>query len=187
MAGEWVFDNVVFNYFIFFMKRFDISNLNFGNKIPTIVLRPHYKQFFIDQLVFIVLAVAFIVGGFFIGEYGWIAYLAAGVVVVYLSYQILYLARMEYIITAEQLLFVHGVAVQSTDYMELYRIVDYQQTRSFMQQMMGLKTIKVFSGDKNMPVLDIIGIRYHWDIVSQIRERVEINKARKGVYEITNR
>ena len=106
---------------------------------------------------------------------------------IYLCYQILYLARMEYIITAEQLLFVHGVAVQSTDYMELYRIVDYQQTRSFLQQMMGLKTIKVFSGDKNMPILDIIGIRYHWDIVSQIRERVEFNKARKGVYELTNR
>ena len=94
---------------------------------------------------------------------------------------------MEYIITAEQLLFVHGVAVQSTDYMELYRIVDYQQTRSVLQQIFGIKTITIFSGDKNMPELNIIGIREHWDVVSQIRERVEFNKRRKGVYEITNR
>lgn len=169
------------------MKRFDISNLNFGNKIPTLVLRPHYKQFFIDQLPFILLALACIAAGLFMDEYGWVPLIAAGVVAVYLSYQVMYLARMEYIITDEQLLFVHGVAVQSTDYMELYRIVDYQQTRNFLQQVMGLKTIKVFSGDKNMPVLDIIGIRCHWDVVAQIRERVEFNKARKGVYEITNR
>lgn len=169
------------------MDQFSVVSGNFIRNIPTIVLRPHYKQFFIDQLPFILLALVFAVGGFFFGSWGWILLLAAGVVVIYLCYQILYLARMEYIITAEQLLFVHGVAVQSTDYMELYRIVDYQQTRSFLQQMVGLKTIKVFSGDKNMPVLDIIGIRYHWDIVSQIRERVEFNKQRKGVYELTNR
>ena len=169
------------------MKRFDISNLNFGNKIPTIVLRPHYKQFVIDQLPFILLAVAALTAGLFMDSYGWICFLVGGMVMMYLTYQIVYLLRMEYIITPEQLLFVHGVVVQATDYMELYRIIDYQQTRSFMQQMMGLKTIKVYSQDKNMPVLDIIGIRDHWDIVAQIRERVEFNKRNKGVYEITNR
>ena len=169
------------------MNRVYIPQGGIVNSIPTIVLRPHYKQFFIDQLPFILLAIAAMVGGFLMDEYGWVLYAAAGGVVLYLSYQILYLARMEYIITAEQLLFVHGVAVQSTDYMELYRIVDYQQTRSVLQQIFGIKTITIFSGDKNMPELDIIGIREHWDVVSQIRERVEFNKRRKGIYEITNR
>ena len=40
--------------------------------------------------------------------------------------------------------------------------------------------------DRNSPKLDLIGIRCGNDIVAIIRERVEINKRKKGIYEITN-
>ena len=71
--------------------------------------------------------------------------------------------------------------------MELYRVVDYQQNRSLLQQLLGLKTVTILSGDRNMRRLDIIGVCEDENIVGEIRKRVEYNKRMKSIYEITNR
>lgn len=105
----------------------------------------------------------------------------------YLVYQFFYLLRMKYVITEEQLIFLHGVFQHSTDYMELYRVVDYQQNRTLLQQILGLKTVTILSGDRNMSRLDIIGVLEDENVVSEIRQRVEYNKRMKSIYEITNR
>jgi hypothetical protein len=47
--------------------------------------------------------------------------------------------------------------------------------------------VTIYSGDRTTPHLDIIGVPVKIDLVAIIRERVEYNKQRKGVYEITNR
>jgi len=70
--------------------------------------------------------------------------------------------------------------------MELYRIVDFQEHQSLLQQICGLKTVRILSMDRNTPRLDLIGVRCGNGIVAIIRERVEINKRKKGIYEITN-
>jgi len=70
--------------------------------------------------------------------------------------------------------------------MELYRIVDFEEYQSLPQQLCGLKTVRILSTDRNTPRLDLIGIRRGDDIVPLIRERVELNKQKKGIYEITN-
>ena len=94
---------------------------------------------------------------------------------------------MEYIITDEQLIFKHGIICHSTEYMELYRVIDYQQQQSLMQQIWHLKTVTILSGDRTMPELKMIGLKENVQIVDEIRIRVEYNKKRRGVYEITNR
>ena len=99
----------------------------------------------------------------------------------------LYISRIQYIVTEEQIMYLHGILSHQTDYMELYRVVDYQQNRTFMQQLTRLKTITIMSGDRNMPVLNIIGVREDEDLVQEIRRRVEFNKKQKSIYEITNR
>ena len=70
--------------------------------------------------------------------------------------------------------------------MELYRIVDFREHQSLLQQLFGLKTVSILSMDRSTPRLDIIGVRSCNDIVPLIRERVEYNKKRKGIYELTN-
>ena len=55
-----------------------------------------------------------------------------------------------------------------------------------LQQLCGLKTVSIFSMDRNTPRLDLTGIRRRDDIVTLVRERVEYNKRKKGIYEITN-
>lgn len=104
-----------------------------------------------------------------------------------LLYRFIYLRRTEYLISSEQIIYRHGVFTRSCDYMELYRVVDFQEHRSFLQQLSGLKTVSVYSGDRMTPKLYICGVEYRMDLVGHIRERVETNKRRKGIYEITNR
>ena len=80
----------------------------------------------------------------------------------------------------------HGVMSLRRDYVEMYRIVDYDETRSVMERLFGIKTVTVYSGDRTAPELKIRGVKDSLDLVSAIRERVEYNKQRKGVREITN-
>lgn len=157
-------------------------------KFNPLSLRPHWLQFTINQLDWVMLClIAFAVYfnfDFFLVE----AFLFIGMaILLYLFYQVVYLARMEYIVTSDQIIFLHGVISHSTDYMELYRVIDYQQHRSLMQQLTGLKTVVIYSGDRNMPVMEIIGMKEKVDVVAEIRRRVEYNKQVKHIYEITNR
>lgn len=152
-------------------------------------LRPHWAQFTINQLHWLILClITFTI--YFFSHYAILQTLSLciGIVLVfYLAFQIMYLARMEYIVTSDQIIFLHGVISHSTDYMELYRVIDYQQHRSLMQQLTGLKTVVIYSGDRNTPVMQLIGMKEKDDVVKEIRRRVEYNKQLKHIYEITNR
>ena len=75
----------------------------------------------------------------------------------------------------------------SVNYMELYRVVDFAEHQTLIQQLCGLKSVTVLSMDRTTPKLEMTGISNSYDVVSVIRTRVETNKRRKGVYEITNR
>ncbi len=156
-------------------------------RFQSIVLQPHRIQFVIDELPsIIVCAAGWIYGGMegrpFTAFAVWVAVLLSLV----LLYRLIYLRRTRYYIGSEQIISKHGVLSRKTDYMEQYRIVDFVEHQSFMQQLCGLKTVRIFSTDRNTPQLDLVGIRHNLDVVRLIRERVEYNKLKKGIYEITN-
>ena len=155
-------------------------------RFQSIVLQPHRIQFVIDELpAIIVCAAGWIYGGMegrpFTAFAVWVAVLLS-----LLLYRLIYLRRTRYYIGSEQIISKHGVLSRKTDYMEQYRIVDFVEHQSFMQQLCGLKTVRIFSTDRNTPRLDLVGIRRNLDVVRLIRERVEYNKRKKGIYEITN-
>ena len=154
----------------------------------TIQLRPRTVQFFIDNLPLLILdlcgyACAGMDGMPFMGLLLWLS-IAVSLV---LTYRFIYLKRMVYRITGEQLIYEHGVIIRSSDYVELYRVVDFAEQSNLLQQLCGVKTVSVHSGDRTTPRLDIIGVGINDNLVSVIRGRVELNKRRKGIYEITNR
>ena len=64
--------------------------------------------------------------------------------------------------------------------MELYRVIDYQQHRSLMQQLTGLKTVIIYSGDRNTPVMELVGMKEKDDVVGEIRRRVEYKQTVKA-------
>lgn len=156
-------------------------------RFQSIVLQPHRIQFVIDELpAIIVCAAGWIYGGMEGRPFTAFAVWGAVLLSLVLLYRLIYLHRTRYYIGSEQIISKHGVLSRKTDYMEQYRIVDFVEHQSFMQQLCGLKTVRIFSTDRNTPQLDLVGIRRNLDVVRLIRERVEYNKLKKGIYEITN-
>lgn len=153
-----------------------------------ITLRPSVWQFFINELPMLLLCIcAFAVGGLPYPEIGKFALTAGGILSLCLLYRFIYLRNIRYHIGSEQIICEHGVFQRSVNYMELYRVVDFAEHQTLMQQICGLKSVTIFSMDRSTPRLELTGMANKQDIVSHIRQRVEINKRRKGVYEITNR
>ena len=154
----------------------------------TIRLKPHWKQFLEAHLPLCLLAgIIYTIAGFFEIRDNIMMEVLTFAFICYLFYKAVYWNSMEYVITDEELIFSHGVFGNSTDYMELYRIVDYQECRTFLQQLLRIKTVIIFSGDRNMPELQLLGVKENDNVIQYIRIRVEYNKRRKGIYEITNR
>lgn len=119
---------------------------------------------------------------------GWAGYaLGIGIFLVfYLFYRYVYITRMVYVITEEQLKYEYGVFTCQRGFIELYRVVDYSEHRSLIQMLLGLKTVTLYSGDRTTSRLDLMGIKNDEDLISEIRARVEFNKRRRNIHEFTN-
>lgn len=151
------------------------------------VFIPHTGQFVIDELPTLVLCCAGLVYGGMDGmPFTALAVPLSLLLFLLLLYRFICIRHIRYRVGAEQLVCEQGIIRRKVDYMELYRIVDFSEHQSLLQQLCGLKTVSIFSTDRNTPRLDLIGIRHKEDIVTLIRERVEYNKQKKGIYEITN-
>ena len=153
-----------------------------------ITLRPHWGQYIISQgFMFLVSLVLFLVAGHEAITFKMPFLILGSVTTLMMFYGCLYLSKLQFIVSSEQLIIQHGIFHRTSDYIELYRIVDFCEQRCIMEQLFGLKTISIYSGDRTNPKLDIYGVQEKLDVVGIIRERVEYNKQRRGVYEITNR
>lgn len=128
-----------------------------------------------------------LIGGFPGCAYSTVLFVSGLLFSLCLLYRFIYMRSIRYYIGNEQIICEHGVFQRSVSYMELYRVVDFAERRTLMQQICGLKSVTVFSMDRSTPRLELTGMANKPDIVSLIRRRVEINKRRKGIYEITNR
>lgn len=152
-----------------------------------VTIRPHGMQFVIDELPLIAMSTAGLVyGGMEAVPLNGMAAAVSLLLILVLVYRLVYLRLIRYRIGGEQLVSEHGVLFRKIDYMELYRIVDFQEHQNLLQQLCGLKTVIILSMDRNTPRLELTGIRRKDNIVPLIRERVEYNKRNKGIYEITN-
>ena len=154
----------------------------------TLVFRPRIRQYFANDLVITVVCVAGLaaagIDGVFMGNILlWMSLSIAAC----LMYRFLYLRSMKFIITDEQFIYEHGVFRRTRDFMELYRVVDFREESSLSQQIFGLKTIQIYSGDRSTPRLDMVGMDMRSNLIPVIRERVGASRKRNGIYEITNR
>lgn len=153
-----------------------------------ITLCPSIGQFFINELPMLGGCVALLlIGGLPDCEHRTLLLVTSLLFSLCLLYRFIYLRSIRYHIGSEQLICEHGVFQRSVNYMELYRVVDFAEHQTLMQQLCGLKSVTVLSMDRTTPKLDMTGISKSYDVVSLIRTKVEMNKRRKGVYEITNR
>lgn len=157
-------------------------NARFG----TITLRPSFLQWVTDKCGWITINII-----------GYCLYFdstlpTAGLLLMiamslHILYMLLYLRLMKFTVTDEQIIYNHGVFNRKSEFIELYRVIDFHEDVSFIQNLLDIKTVTVHSGDRTTPRLRIPGIPLGYPLVQTLRERVEYNKRRKGIYEITNR
>lgn len=154
----------------------------------TLVRKPSAWQFVVNDLPVIVLCVvSLVMAGMDDNPFGSLLFWVALTISICLVYRFLYLKRTIFQITSEQIIYEHGVFHRTRDYIELYRVVDYREDSNFVQQLFGIKTVKVFSGDHTTPCLNMMGMDRSDELIPTLRERVTYNRMRNGVYEITNR
>ncbi len=155
---------------------------------PNITIRPHWGEYVIENLPLLVIipcGVAVLVAYTF--PFKWALELLLLLLTLYLIYRHQYLTRIKFHIGSEQVMIQHGIFELRRNYLELYRVIDYDERQIVAERFFGIKTVSIYSGDRSTPRLDIIGVPADLDLVVAIRERVEYNKRRKGVYELSNR
>lgn len=152
----------------------------------TLLLRPQYLQWAIEKCPWIGINIIGYCLYFDIPLPGFSLILMVAMSL-HLIYMLVYMVMIKFTITDEMIIYEHGVFYRKRGYIELYRVVDFREDISFLQNIFGLKTVTVLSGDRTTPTLKIPGISLTYPLVPELRKRVEYNKRRKGIYEITNR
>jgi len=98
-----------------------------------------------------------------------------------------YVTTMKYHVGVEQLMYQRGLFSLRRDYIEMYRVVDFDESRSLLEIILGIKTVTVYACDRTTPYLRIIGVPKDTDFIETIRERCIRSRKQNGIYEITNR
>ncbi len=97
------------------------------------------------------------------------------------------LVNVKWLIEEETLCRTRGIFSKERDYIEMYRITDYRESQTFLQRLLGVKTVTIYSTDRSDTVTDIFGVSADLDLTGIIRKYVEKCKKEKRIYEITNR
>ena len=156
-----------------------------------IFIKPNYREFFAEQtgllLLFLITVVAMPLLSSFEGLYPQIAVSFCSLLLaILLIGRHITLTAVLWIINDNTLCRICDVFSRHTDYIELYRVVDYSESQTFWQKLWGVKTVSIVSTDKTDRTMLMYGISARRDIVQEIRERVENCKKQRRIYEITN-
>ena len=95
---------------------------SYDNKssFTTLVVTPSWKQFFVNEIPLILIcSISLFVAGIDNIPYATFIFWTGVILLLYLAYTLLYLLRIKYIITDQQIIYIQGVIGQAKDYMDL--------------------------------------------------------------------
>lgn len=156
-----------------------------------VYIKPDYRQFFAEQtgltLMFIMSIIATPFSSILGNGYIQICLSALSLLLAIVGIvRYITLTAIVWIISDNKLCRIRGVFSRHIDYLELYRVVDYSESQSFLQKLWKVKTVSIISTDKTDSTMVMYGVNARHDIVQLIRNRVENCKKEKRIYEITN-
>lgn len=155
-----------------------------------VTIQPSLRQYWCENLgfIFVFFFAIGISSYLFFLESSYALYSSIFECIIFLSlaYKYFTLKSFVWTITDEVIYQRHGLTYVTTDQLELYRIIDYQEVQTPLQQILKIKSLILVSTDKTTPHLLIKGIPIHIPLMSTIRDRVEMCKSNKRIYEVTN-
>ena len=110
----------------------------------------------------------------------------AAFILIFLVLRYVMLVNVKWLVEEETLCRIKGIFSKQTDYIEMYRITDYKENQSFLQRIMGVKTVTGYSTDRSDEVTDIPGVPADMNLIGIIRDNVEKCRKEKRIYEIAN-
>ena len=148
-----------------------------------IILKPKFRYWLMKNFLLITLAIFVFILVNIIREHELLKFIS-GTILVLLIFIIFYryismLLCTKWIITREQIKIYQGVLSKRINYIELYRVYDYEEKQSFIQSLINNTNIYIYSGDKSTPELLMNGLKANSDIIQTIRNRVEEQKRKK--------
>ena len=156
-------------------------------KEKVIILSPDIKQWLADEFLFLILA---IIGFLLCGYDDKIIKTCSLILVSFLTFYLLgrywFYKSVRWEISRSQIKIIKGVFRRETNFVELYRIVDYAEKQSFIQQFIGLKDVYVVSSDRTEPVVRLFGITKSVDIIAELKPLVKQSRIENHIYEIAN-
>ena len=81
----------------------------------------------------------------------------------------------------ERIFIEKGIFTKQEDEVRLYRILDISLTRSFIQRIFNMGTIRVDSSDKTMKCFELKNIKNSKDVKEQLSQLVEEERQRKRI------
>ncbi len=106
------------------------------------------------------------------------------VVLLKLGYHVLKIRCTHYQINPEELQYTSGILRRKYEYIELYRIKDFQVDRPLIYRFFSLGNLIVYTSDKTTSVFRLEAIRKPEEVYTILRGLVELNRKEKHVYEI---
>ncbi len=101
-----------------------------------------------------------------------------------LGYHVLKTLCIRYEINPEELQYTSGILRRKHEYIELFRVKDFQVDRPLIYRFFGLGNLVVYTSDKTTPVFRLEAIRKPEEVYTVLRGLVELNRKEKHVYEI---
>lgn len=134
------------------------------------------------QTIFLILLVLILLSIPFIGKYALVALMFIVILVVKIIYGYLYYRLQSIKIFEDRINIRTGVFSISHDYLELYRVKDYEVYQSLFMRIFDLMAFRLHTSDKTTPILHVVGVKKS-NIVKIIRNNVERQRKLKGVRE----
>lgn len=166
----------------------------------TITIKPGFRQFLAENFGGIATAMtAALVAAeclakdhltVFLGEY--VHYVCLGlsasslVLWIHLIYLYVAMRSFRWKVSDDTIMRKQGIISKEVDYLELFRVVDYAETQTALQRMLGCKTVRIMSSDKSDSIMPIFGVPAKMDLVKSIRTRVEKCKHENNIFEVAN-
>jgi uncharacterized membrane protein YdbT with pleckstrin-like domain len=156
--------------------------------IKTIVLKPAMRQLFVETWsMFILLIVAVLAAGIDLHITKLCGVIGVLIAMTAILRKLAYLNSVSWTISDSKIKYKHGVLHRKTDFTELYRIVDFEESQNLLQQIFGIKTIIIISSDRTHQIMYMDGISHKSNIVEILEQRVKLSRKENGIYEIANR
>lgn len=155
--------------------------INLGNFLLTILIVP--VIILMDELLKQHLPILFIPEKIAVHIYRVPVYLGA-FALLNLAYQILRVYCTTYEVDYEELRQYSGIFLRKHEYVELYRVKDFQIEKPLIYRILGLGNLTIYTSDKTTPVFHLDAILDPEEKYKILRGLVELNRKEKHVFEV---